>query len=144
MEVINASSDHVEYISNGLVSHFSKVNQFFTYPRYKDDYETMYKHVTKRIVDGDENHHYFVAIEDGKPLGFLNFYMNDDNVGTIIAIYGDSSNVKKGLVERAIEFAKERDVAGLECELFSYEDDIMDFIKEYPIENQLIHFKINI
>jgi hypothetical protein len=57
MEIVNASPDYVEYISNGLVSHFSRANQFFGYPRYKDDYEIMNKHVIRRIIEGDEHHY---------------------------------------------------------------------------------------
>jgi hypothetical protein len=85
-----------------------------------------------------------IIIDDESPVGFLNFYINEHNIGTIIAVYGDSFEIKEELVKRAIKFAQENSMTSLECELFSYDDELLSFLKKYSLENQLIHFKINI
>ncbi len=144
MNIVDASSDHVEYISEALVSEFSKANQFFRYPRYNDKYEVMHKHVQRRIEQGDPEHHYYVAVENNSPVGFINVSINDYKVGTILVVFADDSETKKSLISYVLESGGTRGVEIWESEIFSYDKDLKTIFDDFGTEEQLTHFKIKL
>ena len=109
MQIQPASSSNVEYISNSLVNEYKRTNREFGYQRYKEDYDLMYKHVSKRIEE-DGEFKYFVALEDGKEAGFINIVIDENGMGSILMLCGDRKDIKEGLIIKSIEYFKENSV----------------------------------
>ncbi len=145
MNIVNATSDHVEYISRLLAQYFSDANHFFEYPKYKDDYDLMHKHVSKRIEVGEEGFVYFVAEDEGgKPLGFTNLLIDEHGVGSILVTIGDSKEVLKELTVKALEYFKENNVTNVQVESFAYENDVKSIYAEMGASEELSTLKLSI
>lgn len=145
MNIVNATSDHVDYISRLLANYFSEANQFFQYPKYKDDYDLMYKHVSKRIEIGEEGFIYFVSEdEDGKPIGFVNVLIDENGVGSILVTIGESKEILKELTTKAIEYLKENNVTNIQVESFAYENDLRSIYAEIGASEELTTLKLSI
>ena len=111
VNIIKATEDHVDYISDSLSNYFSKANLSFGYPRYKEDSDLILKHVSKRIGDENSNFFYFIAVdESNNPIGFINLLLNGDNVGSILVVISDQEEISKELVNRAMDFFKEKNI----------------------------------
>lgn len=142
MQIFNANESHIEYISQSLAQHFSHANEFFEYSKYKDQYKTMLKHVSRRISGEDSDFLYLVAEEEGKPVGFINFQLTEENIGSILILMGDNSKVIKSLIEDAVRDLKEKGADKIEGEVFVFEKEVLEVLKELGMKEQLINFKL--
>lgn len=145
MNIVNATHDHIDYISNSLVQYFSKANRFFEYPKYKDTFDIMQKHVSRRIEEGDGGFVYFVA-EDAQnnPVGFINVLINEFGVGSILASVADNKETHKELINKAMEYFKENNVTNVQGEVFDYESDLKEILSELGVKYELLSFKLSI
>lgn len=142
MHIVGANPLHIDYISNLLSQHFSRANQFFGYPKYKDSFELMKKHVSKRIELLDNGFVYFVAEDDGnKPVGFINLLLDENNVGNILITVADNKEIAKELVLYGVKYFKERDVDNIQGEIFEYEEDLKGIYSEIGIKNELLRYE---
>jgi hypothetical protein len=142
MQLVQATSNHVDYISNSLSSYYSKANSFFGYPKYKEDVDTMSKHVSKRISLNDDKFIYLVASENNQNVGFINFTINEFNVGSILVVIADKREVAEELINKGLEYLRSNGVIGIQSEVFLYEKDIYDIFQNIGIEEKLINFTI--
>ncbi|MBU1119644.1 hypothetical protein KKA50_00350 [Patescibacteria group bacterium] len=145
MKITNATRNHAEYISSLLASHFSKANQFFEYPKYKDSYEIMLKHVSKRIELEEGGFVYFVAEDEmGSSVGFINVLINEDRVGSILVTIADTKDIAKELILKAISYLEEQGINNIQGEIFEFESDLKEIYSEIGIKNELLNFKLSI
>lgn len=143
MEISIASSNHIEYISASLSNYFSTANKYFKHPKYKDDYNLMFKHVSKRIPNPEEGFLYFVAQENGDPIGFVNILIDENNFGSILLVIGENKDIKKALLEEAVRYFKEKEVIGVYGEVMMFDDDSVEILKEMGMEELMISFILN-
>ncbi len=145
MKILDSKEAHSTYIAELLASHFSRANEFFGYAKYNDSFEVMHKHVLKRIRKEVEGFSYFVAEDDsGNPLGFVSLMVEDENVGSILALVAEDEEVMKGLVEKSIDHFKNLGVNNVQGEYFAYEDDLKKVLEEFGIEKELVTFRLKI
>jgi hypothetical protein len=143
MEISIASSDHIEYLSASLSDYFSTANKHFKHPKYRDDYNLMLKHVSKRISNPEEGFLYFVAQEDKEPVGFVNILVDENNFGSILLVIGESKDIKKALLEEAVKYFKERKVTGVYGEVMKFDTDSVEILKDMGMEELMISFILN-
>lgn len=144
MNIMIANSSHTEYVSASLSNYFSKVNKYFKHPKYKDDYDLMLKHVSKRIPNPDEGLVYFVAEEDGEPVGFINILIDENNFGSILLVIGESKDIKKGLLEEAVSYFKENKVTGVYGEVMMFDKESVEILKGMGIKELMMGFSLDI
>ena len=143
MQIQPASSSNVEYISNSLVSEYERTNREFGYQRYKEDYDLMYKHVSKRIEE-DGEFKYFVALEDGKEAGFINIVIDENGMGSILMLCGDRKDIKEGLIMKSIEYFKENSVKSVLGEVMMYDKESIEILNTLGMREVMMTFKIEI
>ena len=143
MQIQPASSSNVEYISNSLVNEYKRTNREFGYQRYKEDYDLMYKHVSKRIGEGGE-FKYFVALENGKEVGFINIMIDDNGMGSILMLCGDRKDIKEGLIMKSIEYFKENSVKSVLGEVMMYDKESIEILNTLGMREVMMTFKIEI
>ena len=143
MQIQPASSSNVEYISNSLVSEYERTNREFGYQRYKEDYDLMYKHVSKRIEE-DGEFKYFVALEDGKEAGFINIVIDENGMGSILMLCGDRKDIKEGLIMKSIEYFKENSVKSVLGEVMMYDKESIEILKTLGMREIMMAFKLEI
>ena len=143
MQIQPASSSNVEYISNSLVSEYERTNREFGYQRYKEDYDLMYKHVSKRIDEGGE-FKYFAALENGKEVGFINIMIDDNGMGSILMLCGDRKDIKEGLIMKSIEYFKENSVKSVLGEVMMYDKESIEILNTLGMREVMMTFKIEI
>ena len=143
MEIKFADSSNVEYISNSLVSEYERTNEEFGYQRYREDYNLMYKHVSKRIEE-DGKFKYFVALENGKEVGFINILIDENGMGSILMPCGDRKDIKEGLIMRAIEYFKENGIQSVLGEVMTYDKESIEILKTLGMKEVMITFKVEI
>jgi len=143
MQIQPASNSNVEYISNSLVSEYERTNTEFGYQRYKEDYDLMYKHVSKRIEEGGE-FKYFVALEDGQEVGFINIMIDENGMGSILMLCGDRKDIKEGLIIKSIEYFKENSVKSVFGEVMMYDNESIDILKTLGMREIMMTFKIEL
>ncbi len=144
MEVSVANSNHIEYISASLSNYFSTANKYFRHPKYKDDYDLMLKHVSKRISDPEGGFLYFVAQEDGDPVGFVNILIGENNFGSILVVIGESREVKKALLEKAVSYFKERNATGIYGEVMEFDKESVELLRDMKMKELMISFVLDI
>lgn len=144
MEISIANSNHIEYISASLSNYFSTANKYFRHPKYKDDYNLMLKHVSKRIANPEEGFLYFVAQEDGDPLGFVNILIDENNFGSILLVIGESRDVKKALLEKAVSYFKERKVTGIYGEVMKFDKESVEILRDMKMKELMVSFILDI
>ncbi len=145
MKIVNATQEHVDYISTCLSQYFSQANHFFEYPKFKDSYELMKKHVSKRIEVGGEGFIYFVAEDDaGNAVGFVNLLIDESNVGSILVTIADTKEVTRELILKSIEYFKENGVSNVQVEAFDYEKDLKEIFAEMGAKTELINSRLSI
>jgi len=143
MQIQPATSSNVEYISNSLVSEYERTNREFGYQRYKEDYDLMYKHVSKRIEE-DGEFKYFVALEDGKEAGFINIVIDENGMGSILMLCGDRKDIKEGLIMKSIEYFKENSVKSVLGEVMMYDKESIEILNTLGMREVMMTFKIEI
>ena len=143
MEIKFADSSNVEYISNSLVSEYERTNEEFGYQRYREDYNLMYKHVSKRIEE-DGKFKYFVALEIGKEVGFINILIDENGMGSILMLCGDRKDIKERLIMRAIEYFKENGIQSVIGEVMTYDKESIEILKTLGMKEVMITFKVEI
>lgn len=143
MEIKFADSSNVEYISNSLVSEYERTNEEFGYQRYREDYNLMYKHVSKRIEE-DGKFKYFVALENGKEVGFINILIDENGMGSILMLCGDRKDIKEGLIIKSIEYFKENSVKSVFGEVMMYDNESIDILKTLGMREIMMTFKIEL
>ncbi len=145
MRIVGANPLHIDYISDLLSQHFSEANRFFGYPKYKDSFELMKKHVSKRIELLDESFVYFVAEDDNnKPIGFINLLLDENNVGNILITVANNNEIAKELILYVVKYFKDRGVNNIQGEIFEYEKDLKGIYSEIGIKNELLSFRLSI
>jgi hypothetical protein len=144
MKIIPAEVKHAEYIGSELANFFSQANIHFGYPKYKEDYQLMYKHVTKRLKQSDPSSFYFVQIEDDKELGFVNLMIDENRIGNINIIIGESDEIIKSLFDYAIEFFKNSKIEKVQIEVLPNEKILETFMKNLNSEIVLKRYKITL
>jgi hypothetical protein len=145
MNIISATSKHVDYISTCLSGYFSKANHFFEYPRFKDSYELMSKHVSKRIEVGVDGFVYFVAEDEAEnAVGFVNLLIDENNVGSILVTIADTKEIAEELIQKSIEYFKENGVSNVQIEVFDYEKDLKEIYAKMGVKEELINSRLSI
>ncbi|GEM_PF-2717346 len=143
MNVLDAKKTHVEYISELLAKHFSQANEFFGYTKYNDSFEVMQKHVSKRINREVEGFSYFVAEDDsGIPVGFVSLLIEQENVGSILALFSEEKEVMKELIVKSVDYFKSMGISNIQGEYFAYENDFKEVLQELGIVEELIAFRL--
>jgi hypothetical protein len=143
MNILDAKETHVDYVAELLAKHFSQANEFFGYAKYNDSFEVMQKHILKRIRKEVEGFSYFVAEDDsGNPVGFVSLLIEQENVGSILALFGEDKKVMKDLVVKSIDYFKSLGISNIQGEYFSYENDLKEVLVELGIEEELVAFRL--
>lgn len=143
MNILNAKEEHTNYIAELLAKHFSQANEFFGYAKYNDSFEVMQKHVLKRINREVEGFSYFVAEDDsGNPVGFVSLLIEQKNVGSILALFGEEKEVMKNLVVKSIDYFKNLEISNIQGEYFAYENDFKEVLQELGIVEELVTFRL--
>lgn len=143
MQIQPADSSHTDYISSSLVDEYSETNRTFGYPRYKEDYDLMYKHVSSRIKEGGD-FVYFVAVENETPVGFINLLTEESNLGSILIIRGDTKEIKEELIHTAVEYFKEKGISTVVTETMLYDNDVLDILKSLGVKDHMIIGTLNL
>lgn len=143
MQIQPASISNAEYISTSLVSEYERTNKEFGYQRYKEDYDLMYKHVSKRIEEGGE-FKYFVALEDDKEVGFINIMIDENGMGSILMLCGDGKDIKEELIKKSIEFFKENGVQSILGEVMMYDKESIEILSTLGMKEIMMTFKVQI
>ena len=143
MEIKSANNSNVKYISNSLVSEYERTNEEFGYQRYREDYNLMYKHVSKRIEE-DSEFKYFVALEDDKEVGFINILIDENGMGSILMLCGDRKDIKERLIMRAIEYFKENGIQSVIGEVMTYDKESIEILKTLGTREIMMTFKVEI
>jgi hypothetical protein len=145
MEIKKATEEHIDYISDSLSKYFTEANIFFGYPRFKEDYDLMFKYVSQRIKDGNSKFSYFIALDDTeKPLGFINLLHNGDNVGSILVAISDQEEVIESLVKYAMEFFKNKGLTNIQSEYFEYQESLGKILSGLGIKKEMTSLRIDI
>ena len=145
MDIKQATQDHVDYISNSLSQYFSEANLFFGYPRFKEDYDLMFKYVSQRIQDKDSKFFYFMALdESNNPIGFINLLLNGDNVGSILVTISNKKEVLEELVKYAMEFFKDKGLTNIQTVYFEYQKPLGEIFSKMGIKEEMTSLRINI
>lgn len=144
MEISVANGNHIEYISASLSNYFSTANKYFRHPKYKDDYDLMFKHVSKRVSNPEEGFLYFVAQENGDSVGFVNILVDENNFGSILVLIGEDRDIKKALLEKAISYFKERKVTGVYGEVMEFDKESVELLRDMKMEELMISFVLDI
>lgn len=144
MEIIPAEVKHAEYIGSELANFFSQANIHFGYPKYKDDYHLMYKHVTKRLEQSDSSNFYFVYVEDGKELGFINLMIDENRIGNINIVIGESDQIIKSLFDYAIKFFKNSHIEKFQIEVLPNNEILETLMENLNSEIVLKRYKISL
>lgn len=144
MDIVLANIDHVEYISNTLTSYFKETNEKYGFQKYKDDYELMHKHVSKRIVDEEGDFVYLVALERSDPKGFINLFFDENGQGSILLLSGDTYETKKELVLSALGMFKERGLRRVHGEVMAFDTDAVKIYEELGMKTLMVSFNIKI
>lgn len=143
MNILDAKETHVDYISELLAKHFSQANEFFGYAKYNDSFEVMQKHVLKRINGEVEGFSYFVAEDNsGNSVGFVSLLIEQENVGSILALFGEEKGVMKELVIKSVDYFKNMGISNIQGEYFAYENDLKEVLQEVGIVEELIAFRL--
>jgi putative IMPACT (imprinted ancient) family translation regulator len=143
MNILDAKEIHVDYVAELLAKHFSQANEFFGYAKYKDSFEIMQKHVLKRVRKEVEGFSYFVAEDDsGNPVGFVSLLIEQENVGSILALVAEEKKVMKDLLIKSIDYFKGLGVSNIQGEYFSYENDLKEILMELGIVEELVAFRL--
>ncbi len=143
MQIQPASNSNVEYISNSLVSEYERTNTEFGYQRYKEDYNLMYKHVSKRIEESGE-FKYFVALENGKEVGFINIMIDENGMGSILMLCGNRKDIKEELITKSIEYFKENGVKSVLGEVMMYDKESIEILNTLGMREVMMTFKLEI
>lgn len=143
MQIINAQSIHSDYISSSLVQEYIEANQKFGYPRYKEDYDLMFKHVSKRIEEGNP-FVYFVALDGDIPVGFANLMIDENNIGSFLIVRGDSKQVKEALIMKSMEFFREKGVSKIIGELMYDDEDCISIFEGLGLNKVMFSFNLNL
>lgn len=145
MVIKQATEDHVDYISDSLSQYFSEANLFFGYPRFKEDYDLMFKYVSQRIQDKNSKFFYFLALdESNNPVGFINLLLNGDNVGSILVAISDQKEALEELVRYAMKFFKDKGLTNIQSEYFEYQKSLGEIFSEIGIKEEMTSLRINI
>ncbi len=145
MNILDSKEVHSTYIAELLAKHFSRANEFFGYAKYNDSFEVMHKHVLKRIRKEVEGFAYFVAEDDsGNSLGFVSLMIEDEKVGSILALVAEDEEVMKGLAGKSIDYFKSLGINNIQGEYFAYEDDLKKILMELDIVEELVTFRLKI
>ncbi len=103
----------------------------------------MHKHVEKRILSEDSGFLYFVAQENDTPIGFVNLMVDEQNIGNITIISGESDSVTKELFEYSMSYFKNTNISRVELEIFPNEKYLESLINNLNGEAILKRYKIN-
>lgn len=129
MKFRDANSSDTEYISQKLSTYFEEANSHFGFPKYKTDIELMSKVVSERVSDTQSEYKYLVALDEDEVVGFINILVSD-NTPEILAVIGDSIEIKKSLIQEAVSIFKEKGYSSVSGEVGQW-DDTKNLIEEF-------------
>lgn len=144
MDVDFANGKHIEYISSSLSEYFKEINARYGFPKFRDDYDLMLKHVSKRIESEDKDFIYLVAEQNESPVGFINLLVDENGNGSILAIKGNKEETKRLLLERAITYFKENGIKKIHGEIVSYDTESRGILESLGMEEIILSFSIKI
>lgn len=131
--IINASNDHVDWISQKLTAYYIKLNEVYGFEKYKTDIAIMMKHVSRRITESDPEYLYFVAVdENNQPVGFMNILMS--RVPELLVLLTnddvDNTGVVSSLITYLIEFLKGKGQPQFISEISEVDSSVGNFLKD--------------
>lgn len=133
MNIVAATSSHIEWITRLLCAFYEKANWYMGYPMYISNYDILEKYIRQRIQEPHSKFSYFVYQEWSSVHGFVNVLVEQKHSELLVLITDDEHKNKEviaGLFDSAIHFVKEKDMFPVHFELFPDEDIFADLLQE--------------